>query len=418
MKTVAIIAIGDELLNGFTVDTNSHWLKERLWDFSLSISRAVNIPDNHDLIISELEFCINNNIDYIFISGGLGPTHDDITKSTLSRFLKLPIVINDEHLTKLKKKFTKKKNERRINSSAQSMLFSQAEILDSFKPIPNDIGTALGMTGEYANSRFFILPGVPKEYKDMITNHIIPYYISNEPISNRSITIKTTGITESYLFNMIKEIIYKNNKRFKFSILPHFTGVNIRIIQIDNNFCLDDTKKELLKKIGKFCYGYNNDSLDKVVSRLMLKHKLTISIAESCTGGLISKQLTDNPGSSNSIVGGVVAYSNEIKNKILQVPESILKKYGAVSSNVAEIMAINVANLYETDIGLSITGIAGPTGGSDDKPIGLYYVGIFIKGQFFSEMYQSKINDRKINREISSMTALNLLRLKIKENYE
>lgn len=418
MKTVAIIAIGDELLNGFTVDTNSHWLKERLRDFSLSISRAVNIPDNQKLIISELEFCIKNNIDYIFISGGLGPTHDDITKDTLSRFLKLPKVINHDYLRILKKKFAKKKNERGVNSSVHSMLSSQAEILDGFKPIPNDIGTALGMTGEHANSRFFVVPGVPKEYKDMITNHIIPYYISNEPISNPYITIKTTGITESYLFNIIKEIIYDNNKRFKFSILPHFTGVNIRIIQIDNNFCLDDIKEELLKKIGKFYYGYNNDSLDKVVSNLMLKHKLTISIAESCTGGLISKQLTDNPGSSNFIVGGIVAYSNEIKNKILQVPQSILKKYGAVSSNVAEIMAYNVANLYETDIGLSITGIAGPTGGSDDKPIGLYYVGIFIKGHFYSQMYQSKINDRKINRETSSMAALNLLRLKIKENYE
>tara|TARA_Y100001935_G_scaffold83435_1_gene69411 strand:- start:420 stop:1676 length:1257 start_codon:yes stop_codon:yes gene_type:complete len=418
MKTVAIIAIGDELLNGFTVDTNSHWLKERLRDFSLSISRAVNVPDNEELIISELEFCIRNNIDYVFISGGLGPTHDDITKHTLSVFFKLPIVINDSHLNQIKKKFSKKKNERNMNSSTHSMLSSQAEILDSFKPIPNDIGTALGMAGEYANSFFFVLPGVPKEYKDMIANHIIPYYISNEPTSNPSITVKTSGITESYLFNMIKEIIYNNKKRFKFSILPHFTGVNIRIIQIDNNFCLDDIRKELLKKIGKFYYGYNNDSLDKVVSKLMLKHKLTISIAESCTGGLISKQLTDNPGSSNFIAGGVVAYSNEIKNKILQVPQSILKKYGAVSSNVAELMANNVANLYETDIGLSITGIAGPTGGSDDKPIGLYYVGIFIKGHFFSEMYQSKINDRKINREISSIAALNLLRLKIKENYE
>ncbi len=418
MKTVAIIAIGDELLNGFTVDTNSHWLKERLRDFSLSISRAVNVPDNEELIISELEFCIRNNIDYVFISGGLGPTHDDITKHTLSVFFKLPIVINDSHLNQIKKKFSKKKNERNMNSSTHSMLSSQAEILDSFKPIPNDIGTALGMAGEYANSFFFVLPGVPKEYKNMIANHIIPYYISNEPTSNPSITVKTSGITESYLFNMIKEIIYNNKKRFKFSILPHFTGVNIRIIQIDNNFCLDDIRKELLKKIGKFYYGYNNDSLDKVVSKLMLKHKLTISIAESCTGGLISKQLTDNPGSSNFIAGGVVAYSNEIKNKILQVPQSILKKYGAVSSNVAELMANNVANLYETDIGLSITGIAGPTGGSDDKPIGLYYVGIFIKGHFFSEMYQSKINDRKINREISSIAALNLLRLKIKENYE
>ena len=167
MKTVAIIAIGDELLNGFTIDTNSHWLKECLNDFKLSISRAVNIPDNQNLIISELEFCIKNNIDYIFISGGLGPTHDDITKHTLSRLFKLPIVINNDHLDQLKKKFAKKKNEEGMSGPAESMLSSQAEILDNFKPIPNDIGTALGMSGKYINSRFFVLPGVPKEYKNI-----------------------------------------------------------------------------------------------------------------------------------------------------------------------------------------------------------------------------------------------------------
>ena len=418
MKTVAIIAIGDELLNGFTIDSNSHWLKECIHKFKLSICRSVNIPDNEKLIMSELDFCIKNNIDYIFISGGLGPTHDDITKDTLSHFLKLPIVINDVHLSLLKKKFSKLKVQQRMNSSAESMLSSQAELLEGFDPIPNKIGTALGMTGEYANSRFFVLPGVPKEYKYMITNHVIPYFISSEPISNPLLTIKTTGITESSLFDIIKQIIYNNKNKFKFSILPHFTGVNIRIVQIDNDSCLDEIKNELLEKIGRFCYGYNDDLLEKEVCKMMLNHELTISVAESCTGGLISKQLTDNPGSSNFIVGGVIAYSNDIKNKVLHVPESILKQYGAVSGNVAEIMAENVATFHETDIGLSITGIAGPTGGSADKPIGLYYVGIFIKGQVYSEMYQSKINDRKINREISSMTALNLLRLKIKENYE
>ena len=234
-----------------------------------------------------------------------------------------------------------------MNSSAESMLSSQAELIEGFDPIPNNIGTALGMTGEYANSRFFVLPGVPKEYKDMITNYVIPYFISSEPSSNPLLTIKTTGITESSLFDLIKQIIYNNKNKFKFSILPHFTGVNIRIAQIDNDSCLDEIKNELLKKIGKFCYGYNDDLLEKEVCKMMLNHDLTISVAESCTGGLISKQLTDNPGSSNFIVGGVIAYSNDIKNKVLHVPESILSQYGAVSSNVAEIMAENVATFMK-----------------------------------------------------------------------
>ena len=181
---------------------------------------------------------------------------------------------------------------------------------------------------------------------------------------------------------------------------------------------IDDVEKELLGKLNEFCYGYDGDTIQRAVYELLAENDITISIAESCTGGLIAKKITDIDGSSNIFHGGVVAYSNQIKNLILKVPNNLLNEYGAVSREVASLMAKNVAKYFKSDLGVSVTGISGPDGGTDNKPVGLYYVGISFKDQHFSKKFISKINDREINREISSDTALNLIRLTVKKYYE
>jgi len=180
MKSVAIIAIGDELVNGFTLDTNSHWLKQELQKINFNIKKSVNIPDSNKLIEIELKNCLEENIDFVFISGGLGPTHDDITKKALSEYLNLPIEINDKHLKFLSKKFRDSYNKVKITGKLKRNIETQAEILNSFTSIPNNIGTALGMTSQINNTRLFVLPGVPAEYKDMIKSYIIPTFFKSE----------------------------------------------------------------------------------------------------------------------------------------------------------------------------------------------------------------------------------------------
>jgi len=420
MISVSIIAIGDELLNGFTIDTNSQWIKEKLQKYKLSVNRSTIIPDSKELIFNELQHSLNQKYDFIFISGGLGSTHDDVTKKVLSEYFNIPLVINKEHLSFLKKKFyNKRKQNKNIDkrNKIERGIISQAEILENFNPIKNSIGTALGMTGKINKTRIFVLPGVPKELKNMIEETIFPNYLvldSSFPVK----TLKTTGITESNLFIQIEDIIHNNKNKFKFSILPHYTGVNIRIIQLKENLYIDNIVKKILDQLNNFYYGDDNDTIESVVSDLLIKNNITLSIAESCTGGLITKKITDISGSSKFLKGSIVAYSNEIKNSILKVPNDILNKYGAVSSEVALLMAKNVARYFKTDLGISITGISGPSGGSTEKPVGLYYIGILFREHHFTKKFISKANDRKYNREISSDTTLNLIRLTVNKYHE
>ena len=420
MISASIIAIGDELLNGFTIDTNSQWIKEKLQKYRIILNKSLIIPDSKESIFKELENCLNQKVNFIFISGGLGPTHDDITKRTLSEYFDVPLVINEQHLSFLKKKFHKiiKQNTKLdAFNKIEKGIRTQAEILEGFEPITNSIGTALGMTGEINKTRIFVLPGVPKELKNMIEESILPNYLILDP-SLPVKTLKTTGITESNLFVQIEDIIHSNKSKFKFSILPHFTGVNIRITQLKEELSINNIIKKLLDQLNEFCYGYDNDTIEEVTSNLLARNNITLSIAESCTGGLITKKITDTSGSSKFLKGSIVAYSNEIKNSILKVPNDILNNYGAVSSEVALSMAKNIARYFKTDLGVSITGISGPSGGSKEKPVGLYYIGISFGEHHFSKKFITGINDRKTNREISSDTALNLIRLTIRKYHE
>ena len=418
MKSACVIAIGDELLNGFTVESNTQWIKEELSKTNVNVLKSIILPDFESSILKELEKIINENYDFLVISGGLGPTHDDITKSVLSNFFKSPLTIDEEHQKKIKKRFGslyekyKEKAKAHKIKKIQEMLSSQSMILKDFKPINNKFGTALGMLGEFKNTKVIVLPRVPKELKQMFRDEIIANYTS-EKESSSVITLKTTGITESKLYLLLENVVSKNKKNFKFSFLPHFSGVNLRVLKLNKDGFMDTMINDLKEKITPYFYGQNHDTLESVVSNLLIKKNIKISIAESCTGGLLSKKLTDFSGSSKYMLGSVIAYSDDIKNSLLKVPNKILIENGAVSYETALIMSESVARIFNADLGISITGISGPSGGNDQKPIGLYYISIKNNENHFSKKFIFNINDRLIHREVAASTALNLIRLNL-----
>jgi len=402
----AIVSIGDELMNGFTIDTNSSWIANKLQMYkTLKIVSKITILDDISDIKSNVDILIKKKINYIFITGGLGPTHDDITKKALSEYFNEAIVLNRPYYNRLKKYF-KNKN--------MSHLKSQAELLEGSFPIPNRYGTALGMLIKHKKSNIFVLPGVPKEVKGMFQEEIFPLYL--DPIlikEKKSVTLLTTGIYESKLFEILKSTIDNNLSFFNVSFLPKYIGVNVRLTKVDKDANLDKFQEQIVKKIKKYIYGINNQKIEEIVAEKLINKGMTIAIAESCTGGYISKKITDIAGSSNYLKGSIVAYDNSIKENFLDIPHNLLESKGAVSSEVAIKMAEAIKNKFKADIGISTTGISGPTGGTDDKPVGLIYISIATKNKSIVKKF-NLIPQRKEHREIATHTAFNMLRLVLK----
>ena len=406
---IAIMSIGDELMNGFTIDSNSSWIAYEMSNFnSLDVISKITTKDNKNDIVNNLDYLFTLKPNYIFITGGLGPTHDDITKNTLSKYFDSKLIVDKSYYLRLKNYFDSK------NIGYDQTLKTQAEILENSKPIPNRYGTALGMILTYKNCDIFVLPGVPKEMKSMIKREIIPSFIESKFTKREQfVTILTTGIYESKLYELLKKDIIKNQSKFKVSFLPNYAGVKIRLSSIKEGFDLDKFKNSITAKIDNYVYGFDSDSIESVVSSELILKKLTLALAESCTGGFISKKLTDQPGSSKYFKGSLDAYDNSIKETLLNVPNRMLGYRGAVSSEVALSMASNVRKKFNVDIGLSTTGISGPSGGSENKPVGLIYIAIATKNNEVVKKF-NLIPDRYEHRNIAVHTALNMLRLFIK----
>ncbi|MBI44595.1 MAG: competence/damage-inducible protein A [Candidatus Marinimicrobia bacterium] len=406
---VAIMSIGDELMNGFTIDTNSSWIAKRILEYqSLDVVSKITVKDDPVDIKNNLDGLIKNKVDYIFITGGLGPTHDDITKKVLSDYFNVDLVLNSSYYSRLKLFFKDK------NIKKSSNLKSQAQILENSVPIPNRYGTALGMKIKHKESIIFVLPGVPKEVKGMFEEGISSLYLSpNFKKEKKYITLLTTGIYESKLFDMLKDIIKQNIDDFSVSFLPKYTGVNIRLSKKESSACLEDFKNNIIGKVGKYVYGFDNQNMENIIADKLFSNQLTIAVAESCTGGYISKKLTDISGSSLYFKGSIIAYGNSIKEYFLDVPNELLSSYGAVSSEVAVKMAESIRRKFKSDIGVSTTGISGPDGGSEDKPVGLIYIAVSMKNETIVKKY-NLIPYRKEHRNVASHTALNMVRLLIK----
>ena len=406
---VGIISIGDELLNGFTVDTNSSWISGQLFNYQeLVVESKLVIGDTRNQIIDGLDNLITQNFNFIFISGGLGPTHDDITKLTLCEYFNCNTRLINHHYHNIKKKLENKENK------VGDHIKEQCVILDISEPIMNLKGTALGMYIKYKKSKIFIMPGVPVEMKEMFLNEIAPCFL--DPYfekQKKHFTILTTGIYESKLSEILIFDIEKNQKEFKVAFLPSYIGVKIRILKNNHNVSNDKLivfKEEIVQKIKKYVYGYNDDKIQNVVVEKIIEKNNTIAVAESCTGGLLSKMITDVPGSSRCFLGGVVAYNNLIKEEFLNVQSSLIKNKGAVSNEVVIQMAKGIMKKFKSDIGIAITGISGPSNLEKDKELGAVYIAIITRNKSIVKNFKL-IPNRNIHRQVSAQTALNMLRL-------
>jgi nicotinamide-nucleotide amidase len=404
-----IITIGDEILIGQTINTNAAFIGERLSENQVNVRKTSVVADDEDEILKEFRICLDEN-DLVIVTGGLGPTHDDITRTCVVKFFHTELVRNEEVYEDVKNFFLKRGRKlTKINAD-------QALVPKNAKVIRNEVGTAPGMWIEKENKIFVVLPGVPFEMSSMINNYVIPNLKELKTQTGSFIkrsTLLTTGIPESLLFERLGNLDELLNGA-KLAFLPSQFGVKLRITvnekdEEDANNKLSEIEQRIRSKAGRFIYSQKDETLENVVARMLIERGLTIAVAESCTGGLISNMLTNISGSSGYFERGVISYSNASKVEILRANEDTITQYGAVSMEVARQMAEGIKSISGTDIGLSVTGIMGPTGGSSEKPIGLVYIGICDDKVCTAKKFQFG-DDRQLNKQRTAQTALDMIR--------
>ena len=354
----------------------------------------------------ELVLLMQKDYDYVFITGGLGPTHDDVTREALVKLFNKKLIFLEDRHKSLEEKYLKKRKKQKISKS-------QSKILSNSTAIDNYVGTALGMLIKENNTEVVILPGVPNEMNQMLLSYLNQKGF--EVAVNHIVTINTAGIYESKVSEKIQHIIKNYKNHFSFSYLPSYEGVKIRITSLnkDEND-IQKPQKKIIESLSDHVYGLDDVKLEEIISNLIINKELKISLAESCTGGFIAKSITDVPGSSKYFLGSIVAYNNGIKENILEIPSKIINQYGAVSRQVAESMAINVSKKFNSDISISCTGISGPTGGTNEKPVGTVYISIKYLDKLVTKKFIFKL-DRKLHRIITKQTALYMLWRLLKE---
>lgn len=404
-----IITIGNELLSGATLDTNSAYLAEKLADFGILVVRRATVPDEVEPIVEAVEEALRR-APLIFLTGGLGPTNDDVTKKALARALGKGLVLHEEILKKVEEHFRRRGAKMPLVNQNQALLPAGA------KWFANNYGTAPGILIEEADRKIISLPGVPKEMRGIFEEEVIPYL---ESTIGRKATIvrhrlRTTGISESALYEKILKAI-PEGEGIHLAFQPTYFGVDLRLeISGREKGEAEKLAAEKLAKIrpllGVHLYAEGETGLEEVVGQLLLNSKKKIATAESCTGGLAAKRITDVPGSSAYFERGVVTYANEAKHELLGIPQKLFKTVGAVSPEVSERMAKGVRKLANVDLGLGVTGIAGPDGGTAEKPVGLTYIGMADRKKSWVEKFIFG-TDREINRVRASQAALNMVRL-------
>ncbi|NBC65025.1 MAG: competence/damage-inducible protein A, partial [Bacteroidetes bacterium] len=379
MKKAHIITIGNELLIGDTVNTNSSWIGSKLTESGFSVEKMISIPDDYTPIIEEISDSLHK-ADLAIVTGGLGPTHDDITKKAVADIFDSELVENEAVLNHVKEIF-----------ETRGFIFSQSNREQALVPeccevLFNSQGTAPGMWFEKNGHYLAVLPGVPYEMKHLMDKQVskkVEEYIQDLD-TNIIEYFRTAGIPESTLSDKVGDLDQFTSNGVKIAFLPNPSGVTIRI-SANSEEKLVQLREMLQDRAGKYIYGKGkNLKLAEVLGELLIEKNMTIATAESCTGGLLSNEITDIPGSSRYMLGGVVAYSNDVKKNLLNVSQNSLQQYGAVSKKVALEMAKGVAEYLGADIGVSSTGIAGPGGGTEEKPVGTVWMGFWINGEHFA----------------------------------
>lgn len=403
-----IITIGDEILYGQTLDTNSHWMSGALDQVGIRVIRKTTIPDREEEILTAFKEA-EARADVILITGGLGPTKDDLTKPLLCKYFNVGLVFNEEALNDIETLFT------RANRKITELNRKQAELPANCEKITNQLGTAPGMWFKERGKIFVSMPGVPYEMKRMMEVFIIPR-LQKELVDYHVVhkMVMTFGIPESMLAEKISDWESALPNHIKLAYLPTKNTVKLRLTSSGKDKAvltkeIDEQVARLEPLISKYIFGYDEGNIEHFIGKKLIESNKTIACAESCTGGYLSHLLTSIPGSSAYFKGAVIAYANEIKEDILQVDSKTLEEHGAVSEPVVLQMAKNVREKFNTDIGLSISGVAGPGGGSEEKPVGLIWFGYSDKDKTIATKFNFS-KDRLLNIEFGARKALDLLR--------
>lgn len=408
----SILTVGKEILIGSITNTNSKYISDKLTDMGIEVNRQVSVDDNLDEIVNELKY-LKKSSDLIVISGGLGPTNDDITKEAVAKFLNRKIYLDEDEKEKMIDRFTKFGRTMTPNNLKQVMLIEGSE------KIENKWGIALGESIEFDNKRIILLPGPPDEKEPMLD-----YYLANKSFTNENIIIKSIdiiGLGESVIEDRIRKMSFENNN-VSINTFAHGTYTEVKIIGKDTKkeelqFSIEKVVKSLYAEFNTHIYSENNDYVSGEIVKILRKNNLKISFAESITGGMLSSAITDISGASKVMETSFVTYSNDSKNKNLNVSKNTLDKFGAISENTAFEMAKGIKEKSKADIGVSTTGEAGPN--SSETEVGNVYTCIYfsdddyyVKHYFFSGD-RNKIRRNTVNRVLSQI--LFVLRKNFKE---
>jgi nicotinamide-nucleotide amidase len=404
---IEIITTGDELMCGLTLDTNFRWAAERLSAMRFDLKFHTTVGDDEEDLMQALSNA-ESRAQAIIVSGGLGPTPDDLSAEVASMYFGVELELNHLAMEMLEQKFRERGRQLSEINKKQAYLPRGSNVLK------NLWGTAPGFQYDRSGCVFFFLPGVPKEFRSMIDEHVIPELNrrSGDRPNIRTMLIKTFGLRESEVAEKLQGI---GKEGIYIGYRSHFPEIHLRISAQAGtdkmvHELLDWVETEVSKRIGDYVFSTNGEELEQVVGEILKQKKLTLAVAESCTGGLLAHRITNVPGSSEYFERGVVSYSNQSKVDVLGVDNILIESKGAVSAEVVRSMAEGVRKLANTDLGVGISGIAGPTGGSSEKPVGTVFIGISCKNkETFSRRYQFRGTREEI-KIVSSEAALDLIR--------
>jgi len=404
MKKAAIITVGSELLEGLILNRNAQFLCQELKNLGYRVIKVSTVGDHLEDIAEEVRSLLPE-VHLLILTGGLGPTKDDLTREAVAKALNRKLLLDYNLKTKIEEKVKK------YHSKIPSNIEKQALVIEGAKVIDNPVGSAPGQLLEVDGKKVILLPGPPKE--------LIPMFESlkellKTPHAFYQVVLKYYSIPEAVLEDLLKEILYSQDRVEVATMADHVEGVRLRLTtSAEHREFLDELVEKILEKTGEYLYGMNDEKMEEVVVRLLKENKKTLAVAESCTGGMLSSLVVNVPGASDVFIGGVVAYSNELKKSILGVKEDTLRKYGAVSEQCVQEMTEGLKKLTEADICVAISGIAGPSGGTPTKPVGTVFIYLFEQNH--STVRYNFSGDRNTIRTRSAMMALENLRKHLKE---
>ena len=404
-----IITVGTEILLGDILNTNCRYLSRELAAMGIEMYYQITVGDNEERLLKTLEESLNRS-DIVICTGGLGPTEDDITKEVCAKYFGYELELHKPSLDAMIERFKHMNRVPTKNNEKQAYFPKEAYILK------NDNGTAPGCIMEKEGKMIVVLPGPPREMESMFENYVKPYLSKLTDDVIESEVLRIIGVGESKVENDILDIIDSQTNP---TIATYAKGYECTLRITAKAKSVEEAKElikpmsdEMKRRFGQSLYATGETSIEEVVSKMLVENNLKIAVAESCTGGMVSASLINYPGISSVFMEGCVTYSNEAKMKSLGVKKETLDVYGAVSDKCAKEMASGVAARYNTNIGIATTGIAGPDGGTDEKPVGLVYFGIYINGKVISKKYVFN-GDRQGVRERAIRTILNDLRLEL-----